>query len=192
MTVEEVMREVLKDRKFYENSGGGVTLSGGEALAQPDSARLILKRSKEEGLHTTLDTCGYAPWKTIESLLAYVDLVFFDIKHLNAAKHAEATGQDNRLILENARKIAKLKPMRVRVPLIPEFNDSAEVVGEIADFVRNELGCPDLDLLPYNQMGEVKYDSLDKTCSPLPSQSDDHLRMLEAGIHGQTPASEPQ
>jgi pyruvate formate lyase activating enzyme len=180
MTVAEVMREVLKDLKFYENSGGGVTLSGGEPLAQPEFARLIFKQCKQLELHTTLDTCGYAPWSDIEKLLKHVDLVYFDIKHLNAAKHDEATGYDNRLILENARRIAKLKPMRVRVPLIPGFNDSVEAVGEIADFVRNELGGPDIDLLPYNRMGEVKYDFLDKTHSPLPSQADAHLRTLEA------------
>ena len=89
MTVEEVMREVLKDLKFYENSGGGVTLSGGEPLAQPDFARLIFKGCKQAELHTTLDTCGYAPWPDIEKLLEYVDLVLFDIKHLDAV---EASG----------------------------------------------------------------------------------------------------
>ena len=190
MTVAEVMREVVKDLKFYENSGGGVTLSGGEPLAQPDFARQFLKECKQSDLHTTLDTCGYAPWSEIEKLLDYVDLVYFDIKHLNAAKHDEATGQDNRLILENARKIAKRKPMRIRIPLIPGFNDSVEVVGEIAAFVRNELNGLDIDLLPYNRMGEVKYDFLDKkTISPLPTQADDHLRTLESLIVGQTPAS---
>lgn len=189
MTVEEVMHEVLKDVKFYENSGGGVTLSGGEPLAQPEFARLIFKQCKQSELHTTLDTCGYAPWSDIEKLLEYVDLVYFDIKHLNAAKHAEATGQDNRLILENARRISKLKPMRVRIPLIPGFNDSVEAVGEIAAFARNQLDGPDIDLLPYNRMGEVKYDFLDKTNSPLPSQADDHLRTLESMIIGQTSAS---
>lgn len=109
---------------------------------------------------------------------------------IQAAKHAKATGQDNLLILENAKKISKLKPMRVRVPLIPGFNDSVEAVDEIADFVRNELGCPDLDLLPYNQLGEIKYDFLDKTCLPLLPQNDGHLRMLESIIRRQTTESE--
>lgn len=185
MTVEEVMREVLKDLKFYENSGGGVTLSGGEPLAQPDFARLIFKGCKQAELHTTLDTCGYAPWPDIEKLLEYVDLVLFDIKHLDASKHQEAAGQDNLLILENARKILKLKPMRIRVPLIPGFNDSSEAVSGIAAFVKSELGCRDLDLLPYNRMGEVKYDFLDKSCVPLPSQTDGHLRTLESVIPSQ-------
>ena len=188
MTAEEVMREVLKDLKFYENSNGGVTLSGGEPLAQPEFARLIFKRSKQSELHTTLDTCGYAPWPAIEKVLEYVDLVLFDIKHLDAARHREAAGQDNLLILENAIKISKLKPMRIRVPLIPGFNDSSEAVSGIAAFAKAELGCRDLDLLPYNRMGEVKYDFLDQSSVPLPSQSDDRLRMLESMIGDETAA----
>jgi pyruvate formate lyase activating enzyme len=182
MTVEEVMREVIKDLKFYKKSGGGATLSGGEPLAQPHFAGELFRRCKGEGLHTTLDTCGYAPWSTIKGLLEYADLVLFDIKHLDAAKHAEATGRDNRLILENAKKIAKLKPMRVRVPMIPGFNDSIETIREIADFAEKELGCPVIDLLPYNRLGEIKYEFLDKPCSALSSQADDHLRMLESVI----------
>jgi pyruvate formate lyase activating enzyme len=182
MTVEEVLQEVLKDLKFYKKSGGGVTLSGGEPLAQPHFARELFRRCKREGLHTTLDTCGCAPWSSIKRVLEYVDLVLFDIKHPNAAKHAEATGRDNRLILENAKRIAKLKPMRVRVPLIPGFNDSAETVGEIVRFAEAELGGPAIDLLPYNRLGEIKYDFLDKPGPALASQTDDHLRMLEALI----------
>jgi pyruvate formate lyase activating enzyme len=181
-TVEEVMHEVLKDLKFYNKSGGGVTLSGGEPLAQPAFARQLLLRCKGKDLHTTLDTCGYAPWPTIRGLLEYVDLVLFDIKHLDALKHTEATGRDNRLIRENAKKIAKLTPMRVRVPLIPGFNDSVETIREIADFAGNELGCPDIDLLPYNRLGEIKYESLDKPSTALSSQADDHLRMLRSVI----------
>lgn len=191
MTVEEVMREVLKDAKFYENSGGGVTLSGGEPLAQPEFVRLILKGCKQAELHTTLDTCGHAAWPDIETLLEYVDLVLFDIKHLDASVHRDAAGKDNLLILENARKISKSKQMRIRVPLIPGFNDSFEAVSGIAAFVKSELGCRDIDLLPYNSMGEVKYDFLEKSCVPLPSQSEDHLRMLESTIGGQSAMTTP-
>ncbi|MDD1748923.1 MAG: radical SAM protein, partial [Methanothrix sp.] len=182
MTVDEVLEEVLKDVKFYRRSGGGVTLSGGEPLAQPRFARELLRRCREEGLHATLDTCGYAPWSSFKGLLEYVDLVLFDIKHPNAAKHAEATGRDNRLILENAKRLAKLKPLRVRVPLIPEFNDSVETVGEIVRFAKDELGGPAIDLLPYNRLGEIKFDFLDKPGPALPSQTDDYLRTLEALI----------
>ncbi len=186
MTVEEVMREVLKDAKFYENSGGGVTLSGGEPLAQPGFARALLKGCKQAELHTTLDTCGWAPWPDIEKLLEYADLVLFDIKHLDASMHREAAGRDNLLILENAKKISRLKPMRIRVPLVPGFNDSPEAVSGIAAFVKSELGCRDIDLLAYNRMGEVKYDFLEKSCVPLPSQGEDHLRILESILGGRS------
>jgi pyruvate formate lyase activating enzyme len=184
MTVEEVMHEVLKDLRFYENSGGGVTLSGGEPLAQPEFARLIFRGCRKAGLHTTLDTCGWAPWPDIERLLEYVDLVLFDIKHLDASRHREAAGQDNQLIFDNARRVAKLKPMRIRIPLIPGFNDSPEAVGGIAAFVKRELGVRDIDLLAYNRMGEGKYDFLDRSCVPLQSQGEDHLRMLESLLGG--------
>jgi pyruvate formate lyase activating enzyme len=184
MTADEVIREVCKDLKFYENSGGGVTLSGGEPLAQPEFARSILEGCRQAELHTTLDTCGWAPWADMEKVLEFVDLVLFDIKHLDASMHREATGQDTLLILENARRIARLKPMRVRVPLVPGFNDTEEAVRGIADFVKGELGCRDIDLLAYNRMGEVKYDFLEKQCKPLPSQSEDHLRTLESILGG--------
>ena len=191
VTVDEVLQEVLKDVKFYKKSGGGVTLSGGEPLAQPRFATQLFARCKREGLHTTLDTCGCAPWPIIRELLEYVDLVLFDIKHLDAAKHAEATGRDNRLILDNAKRIAKRKPMRVRVPLIPGFNDSAAVVGEIVAFVRQELGGAVIDLLPYNRLGEIKYAFLDKECPAQPSQTDDHLRMLESLLANRSAAATP-
>ena len=181
MTVDEVLHEVLKDVKFYKKSGGGVTLSGGEPLAQPRFCRRTLPavqrgRSAHHARHLRIRTLVRASrdcWNTWTS--------FFSTSNIsNAAKHAEATGRDNRLILENAKKIAKLKPMRVRVPLIPGFNDSVETVGEIVRFAKDELGCPDIDLLPYNRLGEIKFDFLDKPCPALPSQTDDHLRMLEA------------
>ena len=189
MTVDAVIREVLKDAKFYKNSGGGVTLSGGEPLAQPEFSRQILKRCKQAELHTTLDTCGWAPWADMEKVLKFVDLVLFDIKHLDASLHREAAAQDNLLILENARKTAKLKPMRIRVPLVPGFNDTPGAVRGIAAFVESELGLRDIDLLAYNRMGEVKYAFLDKASVPLPSQSEEHLRMLAAALDGRSVVS---
>jgi pyruvate formate lyase activating enzyme len=182
MTVDEVMEEALKDVKFYWRSDGGVTLSGGEPLAQPRFAGELLRRCKEEGLHTTLDTCGYAPWPKIRCLLDQVDLVLFDLKHMDAANHAAATGRDNRLILENAKRIAARKPMRIRIPLIPGFNDDPDAVREICRFAKDELGDPPIDLLPYNRLGEIKYEFLDKPYTPLSSQADEHLQMLASLI----------
>lgn len=179
MTTDEVMREVLKDVKFYENSGGGVTLSGGEPVAQPGFALSILRSCKEAGLHTVLDTCGYVPWGGMKRLLSYTDLVFFDIKTIDTKKHHQATGKSNRLILENAKRIANYKPMRVRVPLIPNFNDSPEDIRRIALFVKNEMGSIEIDLLSYNKLGEVKYDRLDRTCIPAETQTEEDINHLE-------------
>lgn len=105
-TVDEVYGEVLEDRKFYESSGGGMTISGGEPLMQPDVTRSLLKRAWQDQIHTALDTTGLAKWETIASILPYVNLVLFDIKSLDDRKHRKWTGVSNRLILENIRKIA--------------------------------------------------------------------------------------
>jgi pyruvate formate lyase activating enzyme len=178
MTVDMVMREILKDVLFYKNSGGGVTLSGGEPSAQPEFTLTILQRCKEVGLHTTLDTCGYVEWPLMEKLLRYTDLVLYDIKCMGARKHHEATGRSNRIILENAKKIARNKAMRVRVPIIPGFNDSAKEIQAISHFSRVELGSVEIDLLPYNPMGEIKYERLDRTCVHLEARNGDHVQIL--------------
>ncbi len=180
MTVDEVMQEAVRDVRFYENSGGGVTLSGGEPLAQPAFAFALLERCKQEDFHTALDTCGYASWKTILRLLPLVDLVLFDIKHPDNDKHRASVGKDNRTIFDNARRISALKPMWIRMPLVPGFNDSVEVVGKIARFVGRELNGAKLEILPYNIMGEAKYHLLDKDCMAMKMQSDAKLAKLRA------------
>ncbi len=185
MTVDEVMREVMRDVKFYENSGGGVTLSGGDPLAQPDFALSILQRCKRAGLHTALDTCGYAPWTTLEKVLPYVDLFLFDIKHPDPAAHRQGTGRDLDLILQNAKEISKRGKMRVRVPLIPGFNDSPEVVRQIARFVREELHIADVDLLTYNPLGEGKYELLGMLCSPRPYIEEARFEELKAAVRSE-------
>ena len=182
LTPEEVVRQVLRDIRFYENSGGGVTLSGGEPTAQPDFALSILQQSKEAGIHTALDMCGHAPWSTLKELLAYTDFVLYDIKHLDPGQHQRATGKDNRLILRNARRIFQSRPMRIRVPVIPGFNDSPEAVEAITRFVQNELGPVAIDLLPYNKMGEGKYKLLGRDCAPLETQDEQHMENLQAGV----------
>jgi len=179
MSLEEIMGPILRDRKYYENSGGGVTLSGGEAAAQPQFALALLQKCKEAALHTTLDTCGHAPWPVFEKLVAYTDLVLYDIKHLDAKKHKQATGQENRCILDNARRIARSRPMRVRVPLIPGFNDSVEEIQEISRFVQEALGAVPIDLLPYNKMGEGKYHLLDRQGPSLDWQDDSRFESLK-------------
>lgn len=179
VTVNEIVQEVLRDKKYYDNSGGGVTLSGGEPLYQPEFARSILKSCKQSGLHTAIETCGYAPWSTMEKLLEYTDLVLYDIKCIDPKKHRDATRQSNELILENAKKLARCIPMRVRVPLISGFNDFPQEVRAILNFVKKELGTVEIDLLPYNKLGECKYRRLDRPAIELQSTDENHLKVLE-------------
>lgn len=185
MTVDEVMEEIVRDRIFYENSGGGVTLSGGEPLMQADFALQLLRRCKEEDLHTVLDTCGYASWKTMQKFLEYTDLVLYDIKCLDAIKHSKATGKPNELIIENAKMIARSKEMWVRVPLVPGFNDSEKEVRAIVSFIKKELGSPKIDLHCYNKLGEGKYDRLDKVAIHLDPQHEEYMEKLrEIAVSG--------
>jgi len=183
MTVDEVMDEILRDKVFYDNSGGGVTLSGGDPTVQSKFALQLLRRCKENGLHTAIETCGFASWATMEGLLAYLDFVLYDMKCLDPVKHRNATGKHNRLIIENAKKIADRRTMRVRVPLVPGFNDSPEDIESIALFVSQELRLSPshMDLLPYNKLGEGKYERLNKECAQpfLESQSEAMVRTLE-------------
>jgi pyruvate formate lyase activating enzyme len=162
LTVSEVMKEVLKDRKFYETSGGGITLSGGEATYQPEFASALFRKSKELVIHTALETCGYASWSVFERVLEYTDLVLYDIKHLDSGRHQRGTGFGNEIILENARRIAESKPMKVRVPLIPGFNDSEHDIRSIANFVVSLPNQIEMELLAYNPLGEGKYERLGK------------------------------
>ena len=177
-TVDEVIGEALRDSKFYESSGGGLTLSGGEPSRQADFSLELLRRSKKEGLHTALDTCGAASWKTMETLLEYTDLVLYDVKCLDAAAHRKATGKSNGLILENLRKIAKSRQTWIRVPLVPGFNDSEEEVRAIVTFVRREVGPTRIDLHRYNPLGEEKYARLDRECAPLAPQPEEYIKKL--------------
>ena len=186
MTVDEVMGPILKDVKFYENSGGGVTLSGGEPTAQLHFSLALLRRCKELGLHTALETCGYVSRTNLEKLLEYTDFFLYDIKHLHGGKYLEGTGENNVRILENARRIAQVRPMIVRVPLIPDFNDSPEEIRAIARFVKKELGSIKVELLPYNRLGEGKYERLDRRCISKESREEDYLRVLEDIVHQET------
>lgn len=163
-TVDEIMKEVEADRIFYENSGGGMTVSGGEPLFYPEFTTQLLKRAKEMGIHTCLDTSGFALWKDLEKVLVYTDLVSFDIKSMNAKDHRKVIGVPLEPILSNARKIAaKGKKMRLRLPIIPEFNESEEHLEKVAKFAK-ELGdaVQGIDILPYHNWAEAKYTQLDR------------------------------
>lgn len=162
VTVDEVMEVVLKDKSYYRNSGGGVTICGGDAVAQPGFALALMKRCREEGIHTNLDTCGFAREDVFDQLLEYADLVYFDIKCMDPELHQRGTGVDNALILANAIQTAKKRPMHVRVPVIPGFNDNEAEIENIALFARDQLQRAPVDLLKYNKMAESKYLRLDR------------------------------
>lgn len=156
LPVREVLNEVRKDEIFYRHGGGGVTLSGGEPLEQPHFIMELLKECQRHSIHTTLDTCGYSNWSVLSEVAKHVDLVLFDIKHMNSAKHEWGTGVSNVLILENAAKLAKMATIRIRIPVVPGFNESEEELTEIAKFMKLG-GLKDADLLPFHSYAEGKY-----------------------------------
>ena len=173
MSVDDVVSEVLQDRAFYETSNGGVTLSGGEPVLQPDFTYELLSRCKAEGLHTAIETCGNVRWEDEARMMPVTDLIMMDIKHMDSAKHRWATGAPNERILAAARKFAAMEqPIIFRIPVIPTVNDSVEEVAAIAAFVRelievrNQAGGDgehtiSLELLPFHRLAGDKYRSLD-------------------------------
>ena len=185
VSVGEVMDVVERDRNYYRRSGGGLTLSGGESLCQPDFALALLRESKFRGISTAIESMGCAEWNTIEKLLPYIDQYLLDIKHTNPDKHKEFTGRSNELMLENARKIAKsgLTELTVRVPVIPTFNATVEEIASIAEFTKSLQSVKALHLLPYHRLGQDKYAGLgrDYTMAHIsPPDSETMQKLLEA------------
>ncbi|HUU64256.1 MAG TPA: glycyl-radical enzyme activating protein [Dehalococcoidia bacterium] len=163
MTSEEALSEVERDILFYRSSGGGVTVGGGEPTAQPGFLVEFLMKCHEKGIHTALDTSGQVKWKTMEEVLKHVDLVLYDIKQLDPAKHADCSEVSNKLILENARRISgKGIPMIIRVPVIPGYTDGEKNIRDITKFVSILGSVTTVDLLPFHRLGEPKYKKLDR------------------------------
>jgi len=158
--VRKVLEQVKADSLFYKNSGGGVTASGGEPTLQPDFLLRFFKGCQRLGFTTCLDTCGYVQWELLERILEYTDMVLYDIKHMDPLRHIEFTGVDNQLILENAKRVvARGIPLTIRVPLIPGCNDSTQDLEALGRYVVG-LGNRKLELLPYHQLGTKKYERL--------------------------------
>lgn len=169
MSVNEVFDEIIKDKAFYENSGGGVTFSGGECMLQIDFLVKILKKCKENSLHTAVDTAGCVPWESFEKIIPYTDLFLYDIKVMDSERHKKYIGTGNELILENYAKLAEHNAnIWVRVPVIPDVNDNEEEKRKLEKFLK-ENGTPEkIEFLPYHSMGEHKYQALGrKTKYPL-------------------------
>jgi len=163
-TPEEVFAEVQKDSVFYETSGGGVTLSGGEPMRQADFVLALARLCHEASVHVALDTCGAAPWERYAQVLPMVDLVLYDLKIFDGERHRASTGADNDLILENARRIAAAgKPMWIRTPVIPGYTADATNIAALGDFIASELPTVERwDLLAYTNLGQPKYHRLDR------------------------------
>ena len=162
MTVEQVLAEVEKDRELLLDSGGGVTISGGEPVAQQEFTIELLKSLKEAGFHTALDTSGFAPWEIFERVLEYTDLVLYDLKHMDPEKHKQYTGVSNERILENLQRTSELeKSIWVRIPLIPGINDEADHIKELTEFIGG-MRIERTYLLPYHMVGVAKYEALNR------------------------------
>ncbi len=163
MNVEEAMEVIRKDKSFYEENNGGVTISGGEALMHPEFVREVFKQCRAEGIHTCVETALHVNPKVLDDVLPYTDMLITDIKHIDSDIHKEHVGVGNEKLLENMKLVANYKiPMIVRIPIIPGFNDDREVVSQIGDFVKNQLGDAviQMQLLRFRPLGQEKYESL--------------------------------
>ena len=157
-TVKEVIDEVEQDATFYARSGGGLTLGGGEPLAQPEFAMALLQEAKRRYIKTAIETCGHVSKAVMLEACRYINTVMFDIKSMDAEKHRQFTGQDNERILDNFKAICEAYPklsIRVRTPIIPGFNDTAEDIQAIVDFLEGMK--VEYEVLPYHRLGTQKY-----------------------------------
>lgn len=189
MTIDDIMAVVLRDRPFYETSGGGMTLSGGEPLAQPTFAAALLDSAKRAGFHTCVETSGAVPFSSIETVLDFVDLFLYDIKATHSASLLRATGASSNTILDNLKKLNAFgASIILRCPIIPNFNDNEAHFQAIADLARTLHGIRGIDVLPYHPLGTGKKEHLGKSntfTSEMPS--DATVRNWIATIQAYTP-----
>ena len=179
-TVNEVMREILKDTAFYDNSGGGVTFSGGECMLQIDFLEEILKECKKNGIHTSVDTAGYVQFKYFERILRFTDLFLYDIKCFDSEKHKQYTGVGNESILENLKRLLTTKKsVWIRIPIIPMVNDTEEELQKIKAFLEACQSPKKIELLPYHAMGEHKYIAIGKEAQIFTVPSEEKMMQLK-------------
>jgi pyruvate formate lyase activating enzyme len=172
MTVREVLEEAERDRPFYEESGGGVTFSGGEPFLQPEFLLAALRECRRRSLHTCVDTCGYVDFQLLQDITPWIDLFLFDLKIIDSASHRLHTGEDNEVILRNLRHLlADKRTVTVRFPLIPGYTDDRDNIDQIATLILNINNSTEISVLPYHSMSEDKYRRLGKTSIRIPGQS---------------------
>jgi pyruvate formate lyase activating enzyme len=163
MTVAQVMTEIERDIPFYDESGGGVTFSGGEPLFQLDFLLALLRACKEKEIHTALDTCGFAPWETLDDIREYVDLFLYDLKLIDDAKHRKFTGVSNELLLRNLQMLSERgHNIFLRVPIVPGINDDDENICQTGTFAAALPHLNQVDILPYHHAAVEKYKRLNK------------------------------
>jgi len=163
VTVEEVLEEIERDRIFFEESGGGVTFSGGDPLMQPDFLDGLLKECKKRKIHIVVDTSGYASFKTIERIAKNVDIFLYDIKIMDDKKHKHYTSVSNKKILGNLRKLVEIgKHVVIRIPLVQGINDDIKNIEQLARFIKKLKKIKQINLLPYHKGGCAKYKRLQR------------------------------
>ena len=190
VTVKEVMETVARDMPYYGRSGGGLTLSGGESLLQPEFAEGLLHAAKDMGINTAMESMGYADFDTIKKILPYLDTYLMDIKHMNYEKHKEFTGKDNRRMIENIQKIAdsKMTELVIRVPVVPGFNDTNEEIKAIAKYAESLSGVKKIHLLPYHSYGRGKYEGLgrDYPMGDVQAPTEESMQKLKQMVEKET------
>jgi pyruvate formate lyase activating enzyme len=187
MTVAQVMAQIERDAAFYDESGGGVTYSGGEPFFQPDFLGALLRESKEREIHTAVDTSGYVPWHVLDQLRGYVDLFLYDLKVLDGEAHRSFTGMSNTLILSNLQALSRQgQAIIIRVPIIPGLNDNAETIQQLGAYVAGLPRVDALAILPYHRAGVEKYRrlNLDYRLAEICSPSDERMAEIAHVLEG--------
>lgn len=180
-TAEELLCEALKDKAFYDASGGGVTCSGGECMLQPELLGAFLRLCRENGIHTAVDTAGHVPFSSFERILPHTDLFLYDVKCMDSARHKQYTGVGNEQILDNLARLLRLgAPLWVRIPVIPTVNDSPEDMRRIKEFLARHGKPQKVELLPYHAMGEHKYSALGKEVTRFSAPDEEQMASLRA------------
>ena len=185
MELEEVFKKVEQDKLFFGKEGG-VTVTGGEPFAQWKFTRELLKRCKDDGINTCVETCGYGDWDKVEAVMEYVDLVLYDIKHMDSLQHKKCTGVGNEKILDNIKRISQQlrKNIIVRTPVIPGRNDTEENMEQLGEFISKELPtCLEVNLLPFHNMGESKLTQLEEEiCFKSEAPTEEKMELLKKTI----------
>ena len=175
-TIHELLTEIIKDKVFYDASGGGVTFSGGECMLQIDFLKELLKKCKEADIHTAVDTAGNLPWEYFEKILPHTDLFLYDIKSVSENLHIEGTGVSNKAILNNLKLLSKNYDgeIIIRIPIIPGFNANPEEINKISDFL-SDIKYKSVELLPYHNMSKHKYEALNIHFEPYEVPTDSQI-----------------